>query len=249
MSYLKVCALQGKTIRKLYTWPVFIAFGILVTSCSILTNEDGKNFSYSNIWGVVGRPIDTVSASWNQDPNPEATYTVEPALPAGILIDKNSGTISGIPSSTLTTTSYTITANLGDGVQKQTSLTIAINDISFNYPEITGLVGEAILTVTPYWPKYGPANETYELSPSLPEGLNFNKVTGEISGTPTTHTSSTTTYTVTATLAGGITREADLDITIEQVGFSYSGDFVGISGESYLNATVVWNSHPSSTII
>ncbi len=166
-------------------------------------------------------------------------------MPIGILFDEISGTISGTPSSALTTTSYTITANLGNGVQKQASLTIAIEDIGFNYPEIKGIVGEEIQTAAPYWPEYGAAGETYEISPSLPNGLMLNTETGEISGTPTTHTS--TTYTVTATFAGDITREANLKITIEQVSFSYSGDIVGISGEHILDAIAGWNNPPSST--
>ena len=42
----------------------------------------------------------------------------------------------------------------------------------------------------------------YSISPALPAGLNFNTLTGEISGTPTV-LSTNTTYTITARNSGG----------------------------------------------
>ena len=56
---------------------------------------------------------------------------------------------------------------------------------------------------------------SYSISPGLPAGLSFDTVTGEISGTPTV-ISSTTTYTVTATNSGGSTT-FDVVITVNDI--------------------------------
>jgi uncharacterized repeat protein (TIGR01451 family) len=58
----------------------------------------------------------------------------------------------------------------------------------------------------------GGAVVSYSINPAVPAGLNFNSVTGVISGTPNV-VSATTSYTVTATNSGGSTT-ANLNITV-----------------------------------
>jgi hypothetical protein len=74
---------------------------------------------------------------------------------------------------------------------------------------------------------------SYSITPSLPLGLNFNTATGEISGTPTV-VSSTTTYTVTGNNSGGDT-SFDVVITVNDVApsaLSYTSPNVFIIGNS-----------------
>lgn len=54
---------------------------------------------------------------------------------------------------------------------------------------------------------------TYSVSPSLPDGLSLNTSTGEITGTPSS-TSASTTYTVTQSRYDGSTKTTDLDIEV-----------------------------------
>ncbi len=56
---------------------------------------------------------------------------------------------------------------------------------------------------------------SYSIAPSLPLGLNFNTATGEISGTPTV-VSSTSTYSVTANNSGG-SITFDVSITVNDI--------------------------------
>ena len=58
-----------------------------------------------------------------------AIYTVSPPLPAGITIDRYTGTIFGTPSSPQDAAIHIVTADLGEGVQKKASLSITIGHL------------------------------------------------------------------------------------------------------------------------
>ncbi len=70
-------------------------------------------------------------------------------------------------------------------------------------------------TITSLLPTISGNVISYNITPSLPSGLNFNTATGEISGTPTV-VSSTATYTVTANNSGGNT-SFDVLITVNDI--------------------------------
>ncbi len=113
------------------------------------------------------------------------------------------------------------TVNVADGiddVQHYVPLasTVPLNGIKYNFeieieddliaPEINYTVGTtytegfAITSVLPT--STGGSVRTYSISPALPTGLTLNTSTGQISGTPTV-VSSTTSYTITATNPAG----------------------------------------------
>ena len=85
------------------------------------------------------------------------------------------------------------------------SITILINDAppsSINYSPSSSVLtkGTTMGNVTP---TYGGGTPTsWTITPNLPTGLSFNTSSGEIGGTPTA-VSPQTTYTITATNAGG----------------------------------------------
>ncbi len=117
-------------------------------------------------------------------------------------------------------------------------VSITVNDIapsalSYNSPNVF-TKGTAIASLLP---TISGTVISYSITPSLPLGLNFNTTTGEISGTPTV-VSSTTTYTVTANNSGGST-SFDVVITVNDIApsaLSYNSPNVFTKGTTnYLN--------------
>ncbi len=136
-----------------------------------------------------------------------ASYGIDPNLPAGLLFDTSTGTISGTPTAVSASTNYTITATNSSGLDTVT-LTIVVNaaavavpSISISTNAVTATVGNAIADIT--ITSSGGAVASYGIAPTLPEGLTLDTSTGTISGTPTA-VSASTNYTITATNSSGL---------------------------------------------
>ncbi|RZJ71961.1 putative Ig domain-containing protein [Flavobacterium sp.] len=132
------------------------------------------------------------------------SYSISPALSAGLSFNTTTGVISGMPTVVSANTTYTVTAANANG-NTTFDLSIAVNPaapsaLSYNSPN-TYIVGQAIVSLAP---TVTGTVTSYSISPALPAGLSFNATTGVISGTPFT-SAATATYTVTATNAGGST--------------------------------------------
>ena len=102
------------------------------------------------------------------------------------------------------------------GGQYNVNLVIEVNDAqpviaysptSYTFTKDTALTS----TITPS--DTGGTVVTWSIDPSLPNGLNFDTSTGEISGTPTV-VSASATYTVTASNSGG---DDEVELTIEVI--------------------------------
>ena len=131
------------------------------------------------------------------------TWSIIPALPTCLHFDTSNGEISGTPTVVSSSTIYTVTAT-NTGGSSTASVTILINDappvIAYSPNSYTLTKGTLMTTATPT--SGGGSVVTWSISPTLPTGLTFSTSNGEISGTPTAISSSTT-YTITATNAGG----------------------------------------------
>ena len=154
-----------------------------------------------------------------------ASYSVSPALPAGINLDPVSGVIAGTPTTVTARATYTITAANASG-SAAAAISIAVNDVppsglTYGQPTLTCTKGIAILPDAPS--SSGGAVTGYAISPALPSGLSLDPATGILSGTPTAVTPLAT-YTVTAINSGGTTTTL-LAITVNDVppaGLSYA---------------------------
>ena len=133
-----------------------------------------------------------------------ASYSVSPALPAGLTLNTSTGVITGTPTAVTATATYTVTASNSAGSTTAT-LSITVNDAA--PAGLAYTAGTAVYTVgTPIPPNSptstGGAVTAYSVSPDLPAGLSLDDDTGIISGTPTAVTA-TASYTVTASNVTG----------------------------------------------
>jgi hypothetical protein len=160
---------------------------------------------------ITGKTVYTGSAITSFNANSSATggitpytYSISPALPAGLTLTAATGQISGTPTVELATTTFTLTirdsATTGYVVQSDTgpfSLRI-LAPLVATQSVATKVVatGSAMSSYIPVTASGGVSPYSYSVAPSLPSGLSMDTVTGAISGTPTT-ISAATTYTVT----------------------------------------------------
>src|SRR5690606_25750295 len=198
----------------IYTVSASAGMVLATADLTITVNEAAPiNLSYTTpntfVVGLAVSPLaPTVTANI-------ASYTVSPALPAGLTLNPTTGIISGTPTTVTATATYTITASNAGG-STTFDVVITVNDVppaslSYNSPN-TYTVGSAI---TPLIPTISGGPATYSVSPALPGGLTLNTTTGVISGTPATITA-TATYTVTASNSGG-TVDFGVVITVNDV--------------------------------
>ncbi len=142
-----------------------------------------------------------------------ASYSIGPALPAGLTFNTITGVISGTPTATSLVTIYTIIATNAGGTGS-TTVTLTVNPpapvIKYTPSANVYPVGSTITSLTPA--NTGGPVSSYSIDIALPTGMLFNTTTGVISGTPTVITTITT-YTITATNAGG-TGSATETITV-----------------------------------
>jgi hypothetical protein len=133
------------------------------------------------------------------------TFSVSPALPAGLSLNPTTGTISGTPTAVTPQATYTVTAANSAGSATATvqitvnAAVVAPSNLVYPQTGITATAGQAIIADTPT--VIGTVT-TFSVSPALPAGLSLNTTTGTIFGTPTA-VAAQATYTVTATNSAG----------------------------------------------
>ena len=147
--------------------------------------------SSQTVSGVVGAAITPTTAFTVTEVSGTKTFSITPALPAGLSINTSTGVISGTPLSIRSATIYTITVS--DGTTSATAtVSITVTSASVPTTAVTPssqvLVGFVGVAVTPTAAITAPAvtgTRTFSIVPALPAGLSLNTTTGVISGTPT----------------------------------------------------------------
>uniref|UniRef100_UPI00190035FE beta strand repeat-containing protein n=1 Tax=Prolixibacter bellariivorans TaxID=314319 RepID=UPI00190035FE len=223
-----------------YTVTAMNTGGSATAQISITVNDVAPSISYSSPQTYT-RGTAIASLSPTSTGGAVVSYSVSPALPAGLSLNTTTGVISGTPTAITATATYTVTAtNTGGSATAQISITV--NDvapsISYSSPQ-TYTKGTAIASLSPT--STGGMVDSYSVSPALPAGLSLNTTTGVISGTPTAITA-TTTYTVTATNTGG-SATAGISITVNDVAPSISY----ATPQTYTKGTVITALSPTST--
>jgi Putative Ig domain len=133
------------------------------------------------------------------------SFTVSPALPAGLSVDSNKGTLSGTPTVVAATGSYTIRATGPGGAATSASLSITVNDVppsNIAYSASSFTFSATLEGEIPSPTAKGGAVVSWSINPMLPAGLEFSTTDASISGTPSAPSASTA-YVVTAQNSGG----------------------------------------------
>ncbi len=119
------------------------------------------------------------------------SFSVSPALPAGLTLDPSTGAITGAPADLLPPGTYTITARNAGG-ETQSVLTIAVNPqapcgLTFLEEGIKyiGQISQVLNSPSFTCGFPGTPVDTWTIEPALPVGLTLDPVTGVISGVPT----------------------------------------------------------------
>lgn len=168
--------------------------------------------------GRVGTAIAATSAFTVTGLGASRTFTISPALPAGLTMNPTTGVISGWPTAAVATTAHTVTATDGttSGTARITMTILAIGatapSIAPTTQTITGTVGAAIVPSRAFSDVAFGGVKQFSISPALPAGLTLNTTTGVISGTPTA-AQATATHTITAQ-DGSVSATATVTITI-----------------------------------
>jgi hypothetical protein len=199
-------------------WIALIVLQGLISGCSGGSGSTTRQipapsnlvYPQSSISATVGTAVTTGTPTVT---GTVSSYSISPALPAGLTISSSTGEISGTPTADSPQTSYTVTASNSTGSTTATvSITVVIaapSNLVYPQTSILAIIGTAIATDTP---TVKGTVSSYSISPALPAGLAMSSTTGAISGTPTA-TSPQTSYTVTASNSTGSTT-ATLSITV-----------------------------------
>ena len=134
----------------------------------------------------VGTAIEPLTLPEVTGGTPPITYSLTPALPAGLTFDAATRTISGTPLAASPATEYAYTVTDGANASNSLPLTIEVKAPASDMPVVlTYEVGTAVELTLPEVTGSGTPPYTYALTPALPAGLTFDAATRTISGTPT----------------------------------------------------------------
>jgi hypothetical protein len=173
------------------------------------------DFTYPVRTANVGSSLASTSPTLSATSGAVTTYSISPALPAGLTISSSSGAISGTPTELLPQSDFTVTATNGAGSSTAT-FTLTVNNVTPNFTfSPTAVNANELQLMSPRTPTISAGREiTWTISPTLPAGLQLNSATGTISGTPAVGTKmASTTFVLTATNSAGV-RNQNITITI-----------------------------------
>jgi hypothetical protein len=186
-----------------YTITAGNAYGNGQTDISITVNAAGTaptvNFAASPYTFTQNSAITPINPTLGGDA--PTSCTTNPTLPNGLSLAATTCALSGTPTATQGTTSYTITASNAYGSGTDT-ISIAVTaagtapTVSYSGSPYSWEQGDTITTQTPTIS--GNTFTSCTASPTLPTGLTINTTNCAISGTPTA-TQSATDHTITAT--------------------------------------------------
>jgi hypothetical protein len=128
-------------------------------------------------------------------------FSSSPALAQGLVLDPDTGTISGTPANISAKSQYTITAT-GNSGSATATLWISVHDsapvVMYESP-VYSVTADVPASMSPTNPAPGGGTAlSWSISPAVPAGLSFDPATGQISGTATTP-GAPATFKVTAT--------------------------------------------------
>ncbi|KVD87066.1 hypothetical protein WS62_18540 [Burkholderia sp. ABCPW 14] len=205
--------------RRAYLLGLIMLLATLVAGCGGSDITDAlapAGLTYDSLSTVYVQGTAIIPNSPNSSGGAITQYSVEPALPAGLNLDPQSGVISGTPSAVSNATLYTVTGSNATGsatarIQIEVQASAAAPDrLSYVDESVIYVTGSAI---TPNRPtSIGGEITQYSVAPALPAGLSLDPQTGVITGTPTAVTAPAV-YTVTGSNSvGSVTAQLNIEV-------------------------------------
>ncbi|MDC3237063.1 putative Ig domain-containing protein, partial [Candidatus Poseidoniaceae archaeon] len=202
-----------------YTITVRNSGGVDTTTITIEVNDEVPTIAYSP--NDLDLTNNTASSDLPLSPTITGSGTItswaiSPSVPSGLSFSTSTGVLSGTPTELLTRSMFTITAtNTGGSATAYINITIVDEVPTIAYsPNDLDLMNNTASSDLPLSPTITGSGEfvSWAISPSVPNGLAFDVLTGVLSGTPT-ELLTRAEYTITATNTGG-TATAYINITI-----------------------------------
>ena len=200
---------------------VTLTFTIVVTATAI-TFDSGINNQSWTVGTAVSVTTPTLSGGVGA-----ITYSVTPALPAGVTFTAATRLLSGIPTAVAASATYTYTGTDTEGVAASRTFSIVVSAaplaLGFGSETIDDQAWDTGDTVSLTLPEAtgGTGTITYSLSPTLPAGLTFDATARTITGTTTAvFTSAEFTYTATDGNADTVTLTFDAVVAASALTFS-----------------------------
>jgi alpha-tubulin suppressor-like RCC1 family protein len=211
------------------------------------TAPAGLNYSANPVVYTVGIPItaNTPSSSGGS----VTSYSVSPALPAGLTLNTATGVLSGTPTAAIPAAVYTVTAsNSGGSATVGLSITVSAavappSGLTYSTNPAVYALGTPIAANTPS--SSGGAVTSYSVSPALPAGLSLNVLTGIISGTPTAVTPAAICTVTASNSAGSVT--VSLSITVNAAAVPPAGLTYSTNPAVYTVGTPISANTPTSS--
>jgi hypothetical protein len=169
-----------------------------------------------------------------------ATFGIAPPLPAGLIIDPQTGAISGTPQVVAPTASYTVMGTNSAG-NAQLILSLEVSDtppqLTFPAASYSFVLGRATLTVAPI--NSGGPITACVAQPALPSGLQIDATTCAIFGAATA-VATAAPYTIIATYDGG-TVSAQVTIAVVTEGGAAPFTYAIVSGAGSIDAQGIFS--------
>ncbi|MBI4911893.1 MAG: putative Ig domain-containing protein [Acidobacteria bacterium] len=175
-----------------------------VTLTLTVRDQAPNNLAYATNPAIYTRGVPIAPNLPSNSGGTIVTYSVEPLLPAGLVLDPASGAIKGTPGAVAPNLPYTVTgANTGGS----TSVTLHLAVVDQPPASLTYATASATYTrglaIPPNIPTTSGGQPTsYSVAPALPPGLSLHTATGVISGIPSATTGKAD-FVVTAANSGG----------------------------------------------
>lgn len=178
--------------------------------------------------GAFGSLMQVAPTTLNPNGRDVTACTISPALPSGLTINQTNCVISGVPTSILAPTTFTVSAKNSIGIGTSTvTLSVSAAVPTISYASSAGKIGTygIPMSITPSIYSANGATITNCYSESaLPAGLVIDPGTCVIYGTPTV-TITSTAFSIKAVNSVGTSPAASVNITINAAAptLSYSG--------------------------
>jgi hypothetical protein len=143
------------------------------------------------------------------------SYSISPSLPTGLSLSTSTGAITGTPSATLATATFTVTVTDANSQTASNTFQLTVNSAVTATQSIASetLTQSRATSFTPVTGGGGTTPLSYSISPGLPTGMSISSSTGAISGTPSA-TLAATSFTVTVTDTNGATASNSFTLTV-----------------------------------